>query len=261
MTKATVEPMNLETISEGISNGSTGNAMKRRSHGKRHDQQPTSENISRKRPKHESKPSLEAAELSSEQGKLIQTASFRHLFSFGENDATPKPSAAGKSFSLFGEAQDNTSNKQYKLFDEQEGFALYGNGTHGESLKADDHVTNGSELNARFSKNDGGIVHNMFDKSQEKIVPQRVPLNVENRLATSGGKLQMAQSSIVTIDDIDTSPEAIFAIAKQFCRSKDLEQLEKEWCEENGIRDQMKKDFRAKRSKGLKEKHLRGSSD
>lgn len=57
-------------------------------------------------------------------------------------------------------------------------------------------------------------------------------------------------------DEIDISPEAILALANKFCRSKSVEQLEQEWCDVNGIREQMKRDFKVKRTRSLRDRNL-----
>lgn len=62
------------------------------------------------------------------------------------------------------------------------------------------------------------------------------------------------------ISDLDMSPDGILAMARNFCRKQTIEELEAEWSASDGIREQMKRDFKLKRRNSLRDRKLGNTS-
>lgn len=245
--------MNVERPSETPSKLALGSDRRERK-SKRHaeDQKSKAGRDARKRLKTGTERSRQSAGTADEEDRPDQTTSFRHLFSFAKGGGAEKPEEASNSFSLFGESQEETTSGNFRPFGEEKRAS-------GEHNAYNSHHGMPKRRPAPESgRTDEGMAWNMSGIQVTKTSRSALSNEQAGRSAF-GVKSKSAPCSSVSVDDIDTSPGAILEIANRFCRSKDMGQLEREWCEENGTRDQMKRDFKAKRSRSLKDRNLRGS--
>lgn len=205
-----------------------------------------------------------------------RTASFRHLFSFSEQGGTTSAgestvenkSRKSKPFSLLGGGQEKGGTGQFGLFNEQGAPERLGD-AHRQTKPWDTKLQVVRDADARQAQGNGlafAIAErnakdhgtsqrnsvlgddNHFDRTRRKNVTP--PFRGRHNMET-----QVPDAPAIP-DEIDTSPEAILALANKFCRTKSIEQLEKEWCEVNGIQDEMKRDFKLKRTRSLRDRNL-----
>lgn len=205
-----------------------------------------------------------------------RATSFRHLFSFAEKDAHAEDKAMASDaepqpFALFGEQQPTSRTGNFTLFDEENKHSSRDLTESRRKASATSPMTSSIGGNEAYNygseHGDGGGNPDIPTKPQSSPsqrerahahdVSRKGSTVPPHRLASA--PQNFVKRSIVH-EHIDTSPEAVLALAKQFCRTKTVAQLEKEWCEENGIRDQMKKAFKLKRNRSLKDRNLSGAS-
>lgn len=159
------------------------------------------------------------------------TASFRHLFSFANGGGREsEPSRPGEhtpipnqSFSLLATSSGGDADNLV--------------GTDGGALGVAATVTLNAEQNV------SGHQQNYSNTEPVNRRNSTVELQQESSKALSLGT--QGQNAILC-DELDISPGAVLAMGRNFCREKNIEDLEDEWCKEGGIRDQMRRDFKLK---------------
>jgi len=214
-----------------------------------------------------------------------RTISFRHLFSFGNGENTPKEVALGDvsdrggGFTLLaGEDRVFVNGEEAK-----ESLALENGGPQMEggvqvAQTAADIADQDSKFDPKHWEHQRGISSGFVHPSRTRGIMSvdkgnRAPTShIGDKFGRTGGleaaslkqggpyshsshmrgqtrdAMEDTPPQVNIPDNIEDNPAAVLAIANNFCRGeKTIEELEREWCEAGGIREQMRRDFKQKR--------------
>lgn len=180
-----------------------------------------------------------------------RTTSFRHLFSFAEAEiSSPQRSKTtyedneGQSFALLGSGSILNDNQQ-----EPESIPATDVGMIPEF--SDNMTENALDTLAVSEEHHLGHEADYFGNDE---------MDYDSVAAEKDFNYQQSRLAPVAVQ-LDTSPEGILAMARNFCRKKTLEELEAEWCGQDGIKEQMRRDFKLKRRSALRDRRLGGASE
>lgn len=175
-------------------------------------------------------------------------SSYRHLFSFGTKQtdhqvgdtSEGKVTAAPQQFSLFGETgnDEHVDGNDYEN-DGDRDFAPE------DAMKVEMAQGNQS-LDIRHAR-DVGYPRNQYQEGE----------HLDDRVGATNRTTLLAKAQPIPFrDDFDFTRDNVLGLAMNFCRNENIEVLEERWCAVNGIREQMRADFRVKRQNVLKGRKL-----
>lgn len=179
--------------------------------------------------------------------KSNAASSYRHLFNFGTKqidrqvgDASEeKVAATPQQFSLLGETVSNEIvNGNGKQNDADRDFAA---GDAMEVEIAQGHQSSGDVCAVP------GYPGNQYQEGKL----------LDNGIGAANGTTEPGKAAFIPCrDDFDFTRDNVLSLAMNFCRNESIEVLEEQWCAVNGVREQMRADFRVKRQNVLKGRKL-----
>ncbi|KAI0560486.1 hypothetical protein FGB62_112g23 [Gracilaria domingensis] len=201
----------------------------------------------------------------SSKDRQTDSASYRHLFTFGEETrsspfSTNAEQRTSRQFTFLGSGVDLFQASKSSNEDGAEQLEHHEQDHH-MSKVPQPRAEASEELQLSFPDNIVENEHEDHDGVQERK-GFHAPVNIEGR-STEGneyvgymfeeGQEQSygEEPAFQLPPDIFSRPEALKDIACQFVRSSGLEQLGEEWERVDGIRDQMRRDFKIRRQKDI----------
>lgn len=195
------------------------------------------------------------------------TASFRHLFSFANDDkGENRPLQLGghaavtnQPFSLLDTAPRGDADSTVKTKGRAPGVAAV-------FTKKAEQVVRGH----RQMLSSAGAVErrdNLVELEDVRPASSSWPITqggslakLQPRLNRTPGSATQGQNATL-YDEFDVSSDTVLAMARDFCRKRDIDDLEDEWCKDGGIRDQMRRDFKLKLQNVVRDRKLGGAAN